>query len=176
MLVALRIDILDDLQFHHAHDGLLLPCSGGDALTAEHSIEGRNPLRVGLTQQVLVVEPRCLDIVKLGSVLGTLAEVEQLHHFVERHNLLVVAGIPAEQSQEVIYSLRQIALLTVTAAHFAALGIVPLEGEHREAKLVAIAFAELAIAYGLEQQGQVSKGGHRILPAESLVEKHMQRS
>ena len=52
---------------------------------------------------------------------------------------------------------------------------MPLEREHRESQLVSISLAQLTIANGLEQQGQMSKCRHGVLPAEGFVEKDMKR-
>ena len=120
-----------------------------------------------------MVEPRGLDIVELRAVLRAFLQVEQLDHLVQAHHLLVVAGIPTEQGQEIHHGLGQIALLAIAGAYLAALGIVPFEGKHGEAEFVAVALAQLAVAHGLQQQGQVGEAGHRVGPTESTVEQHV---
>ena len=73
------------------------------------------PCLVGLLDEVLVVEPCCLDVVELGTILRALAEVEELYHLLEAHHLLIVAWIPAEESEEVDDSFWQVAALAIAA-------------------------------------------------------------
>ena len=53
---------------------------------------------------------------------------------------------------------------------------MPFEREHRESQTVAVALAQFSLAVGLEQQRQVGKTGHGVLPAKGTVEQHMQGS
>ena len=123
-----------------------------------------------------MIEPRRLHIVEAGSVARTFLQVEELHQLVHGENLaVVVAGIPAQQGQEVHHGLGQIALLPIAAAHLARPRVVPFEGEDGESQLVSITLAQLAVAYRLEQQRQMGKAGHRVLPAECLVEQDVER-
>ena len=103
-----------------------------------------------------------------------MVEREFADKFVHRHDLGVIAGVPAEQGEEVDDSLRQIARLAVARRDSSGLWIVPFEGEDREAEAVAVALREFAFAVGLEQQGQVHEVGARVGPAECLVEKHVE--
>ena len=98
-----------------------------------------------------------------------------MYHLVEAHHLLVVSGVPAEQGEEVDDGFGQITFFAVAAAHFAALRVVPFEWEDREAQFVAVAFAELAVAYGFEQERQVCEAWHCVGPAESFIEKDVER-
>ena len=52
---------------------------------------------------------------------------------------------------------------------------MPFEREHGEAEAVAVALRKLALAVGLEQQGQMGELGHRVCPAESAVKQHVER-
>ena len=130
-------------------------------------------LLIGLLQDILVVEPDAFLIGELGTSLRTLRDVEQGHQLVEREEFLLSTGIPSQQSQEIDDCLGEVTVLTVAAADVTRLGVVPLQREHREAQSVAIALREFSLAVGLKQQRQVSKAGHRVGPAESLVKQHM---
>ena len=52
--------------------------------------------------------------------------------------------------------------------------VCKFHGEYREAHFVAVAFAEFAIAYRFEYQGQVGKFGHGVFPAECLVQQYVE--
>ncbi len=121
-----------------------------------------------------MVEPDAFLIVELRAGLRTAADVERLDQFVEREDFLFGTGVPAQHGQEVDDGLGEIATLAVTRAYLARLGVVPLKREHGESQAVAVALRQFALALGLEQQGQMGEAGHGVLPAESLVEQHMQ--
>ena len=141
----------------------------------QHGLEQLCQLVVIHINEVLVVEPLALLEVKFGALAGAVVDAEFLDEFIHRENLTVVTGIPAEQCKEVDYRLGQISFLTIATGVFTALGVVPVEGEHREAQTVTVALAQFALAVGLEQQRQVDKFGHRVFPTEGLVQQHMQR-
>ena len=92
------------------------------------------------------------------------------------HQFAVIARVPAQESEEIHHGLGQITFLAISRGDFARLGVVPFEGEDREAEFVAVAFGELAVADGLEQKGKMHELRHRVAPAESFIEEHMQRS
>ena len=52
---------------------------------------------------------------------------------------------------------------------------MPLQWEHRESQTVTVALRQLTLAVRFQQQGQMRKLRHRVLPAKSLVEQHMKR-
>ena len=103
-----------------------------------------------------------------------MAQVEKLHQLVHRHEFLIISRIPTQQGQEIDDGFGQVACLPIAGRHLTGLGVVPFEGKYREAQTVAVSLAQFAIAFRLQQQGQVGKGGHRVFPAESTVEQHVQ--
>ena len=121
-----------------------------------------------------MVEPDALLVVELRTGLRATRDVEGFHELVEREELLLGAGIPAQQGQEIDYGLGEIAALAIAARHLARLRVVPLQREHGEAQSVAVALREFSLAFRLEQQRQMGKAGHGVLPAESLVEQHVE--
>ena len=52
---------------------------------------------------------------------------------------------------------------------------MPLQRENREAQTVAVTLTQFAVTLGLQQQGQMRKGRHGILPPKGTVEQYMQR-
>ena len=84
--------------------------------------------------------------------------------------------MPAEEREHVEERLGVVAFFAVAGRHLARHRIGPVEREHRKAEAVAVAFAQLAVAVGFQQQGQVGELGHHVFPAEGAVEQHMQRS
>ena len=71
-------------------------------------------LFIALAENVFMVEPGGLLIVKARTRLGTLADVERLYQFVEAEKFLFRAWIPAEHGQEVDHCLGEIATLAVS--------------------------------------------------------------
>ena len=122
-----------------------------------------------------MVEPDALLVIELRTGLRATRNVESLHELVECEHLLLGTGIPTQQSQEVHHCFGEVAALAIAAADLARLRIVPLQREHREAQTVAVTLREFSFAFRLQQQGQVGKARHGVLPAESLVEQHVQR-
>ena len=53
---------------------------------------------------------------------------------------------------------------------------MPLQGEYGETQTVTVTLREFSLAIGLQQQGQMGKLWHGVLPAKGLVEQHMKRS
>ena len=111
--VTLFVCHLNDLRFHHAHHFGFLFGSGRDAIFLQNLVEGGTPVGVRTLQEVLAVEPFGLHEVKLGTILRALGDVEEVDHLVQRHHFLVVAGTPAQQSQEVNDGFRQVALFAI---------------------------------------------------------------
>ena len=72
-----------------------------------------------------MIEPFALLEVKFGSGARAVLKREFLDKLIHVHDFGIVAGVPAEQSQEVDHSLRQIAAFTVARGYLAALGSVP---------------------------------------------------
>ena len=164
-----------DAVFHHADDLLDVLRVGVDAVRLEDWGEEAGNLGVALHLDVLMVEPLGFFVVELGSALAAVGQVEVADKLVHRHDLLVVPRIPAEQGKEVHDSLGEIAALAVAGGYFAGLRVVPLEGEDREAEAVAVALAEFAIPFGLQEQGEVGELRHGVFPAEETVEEDMER-
>ena len=123
-----------------------------------------------------MVEPHTFLIIELSSRFAAMAQIEKPHKIVHRHQLLVIARVPAQQSKEVDNSFGQISRLAVTGRHLTRFRVVPFQREHRKAKTVTVALAELTVTFGLQQQRQVSKSRHRIFPAESTIQQNVQRS
>ena len=140
----------------------------------QHGFEQLCQLVVVHVHQVLVVEPLALLEVEFGALARTVVDGKFLDELVHREHLAVVTGIPAQQGEEVDHGLRQVTGLTVAAGVLTALGVVPVQREHGEAQAVAVALAQLALAVRLEQQRQVNKCGHGVLPAEGLIQQHVQ--
>ena len=61
-----------------------------------------------------MVEPDALLEVELGTGLGTAGDIESLHQLIEREDFLLRTRVPAEERQEVDYSLWEVATLTIT--------------------------------------------------------------
>ena len=148
---------------------------GFDAFLFEDGHEEGRELFVALLLDVFVVEPFAFFVVEFGAALAALLEREELDELVHRQDFLVVAGVPAQQGEEVYDSFGQVSGLAVARRNLARLGIVPLEREYGESQAVAVAFAQFALTVGFQQQRQVGKAGHGIFPAEGAVEQYMQR-
>ena len=73
-----------------------------------------------------MVEPNAFIVSELRTSLRAFCNVEQRHQLVKRKQLLLRAGIPAQQGQEVDDGLWEVAVLTVTTANIARLGVMPL--------------------------------------------------
>ena len=157
---------------HHLRDALHRFIN---AVVGYDGCEEIGNLLVALAEHILMVEPDTFLIVELRAALRALGDVEDLHQFVEREDLLLGAGVPAQQREEVDDGLGEVAALAIAARHLTRLGVVPLQGEHGEAEAVAVALRQLALALGLEQQRKVGKTRHRVLPAKGAVKQHMQR-
>ena len=122
-----------------------------------------------------MVEPYSFLVVELGTRLRASRDIKRLNKLVERKDFLLSAGVPTQERQEIDDGLGEIATFTIATAHLARLGVVPFQWEHGKSQPVAVALREFSLALGLQQQGQMGKFGHRIAPAESLVEQHMKR-
>ena len=125
--------------------------------------------------QVLLIEPMGFVDVKLGAAFGNLFQGEGLDQFGHAEQLSVVRRMPAQQGQHVGDGFGEVTRLSVSAGGFTRLGIGPLKGEHREAQAISVAFGQFAVSFGLQQEGQVSKLGHHIFPAQVAVQHHVQR-
>ncbi len=100
--------------FHHAHGlGNIFGIGVGDAMFGKHRHEelGKHSI-VGLPK-ILMIEPYTLLIVEFRATLRAMFEREFLNQVVHRHELAVVAGIPAEESEEVDNGFREITLLAI---------------------------------------------------------------
>ena len=117
-----------------------------------------------------MVEPDALLIVEACSRLAAFRDVELLHEFLQREQLLLCAWVPSKQGKEVYYCLREISALTETIAHVAGLGVVPFQREHRESEAVAIALAQFSLAVWFQQQRQVGEAWHCVFPSERTVQ------
>ena len=133
-------------------------------------------LFIAFLLQVFVVEPFAFFVVKSGTALAASFEREEFYQFVYREYLFIVAGVPAQQGEEVDDGFGQIAGFAITRRYLSAFGVVPFEREDGEAEAVAVAFAQFAVALGFEQEGQMGKSGHGLFPAEGAVEQHVERS
>ena len=72
-------------------------------------------LVIALLEHVLVVEPDALLEGELCAGLGALGEVELRDELVHGEHLLLGAGVPSQQRQEVDDSLGEVSLLAVAA-------------------------------------------------------------
>jgi hypothetical protein len=93
----------------------------------------------------------------LAPPLWTRVKVEQAGQLFHAHDLLVSAGVPAQQGEHVDEGFRVVALFAVTTALLSGVGVRPIQGEHREAEPVAVALAELSVAVGFQDQRQVGE-------------------
>ncbi len=99
---------------------------------------------------------------------------EQLCEFFQGKDFLLGARIPTEKCQHVDEGFGEIAVFFVSVPFLAGGGVGEFHGEHGEAHFVTVAFAEFAIAHGLQNQRQVGEPGHGVFPSESPVEQHVQ--
>ena len=108
--------ILDEAYavFHHAHHFLHIFRSGMYAMGFHDRHEQRSNLFVVLHLDILMVEPFRFLIIKFRPALAAMAQVEGFDQFFHAHHLLVVARVPAQQSQEIDNGFRQIAAFTVS--------------------------------------------------------------
>ena len=111
--------------------------------------------------------------VEFSTRLAHFFEVERFDKFVERKNLLFRAGVPAQKGQHVDDRFGIVAAFAIAAAEGAGLRVFPKKRKNGKAEPVAVAFAELAVAVGFKQKGQMGKGGHLVGPAEVAIQKHM---
>ena len=102
--------------------------------------EKSSHLLIALVEHVFMVEPYTFLVVEPRTRLGALVQVEQPHQLVEREHLLVGARVPSQQSKEINYCFREIAVLAVSSRHLPSLGVCPLQREYRESQPVAVAF------------------------------------
>ena len=119
-----------------------------------------------------MVEPFGLVEGELRAGFADFLQREKLHHLIKGEDFLFSTRIPAQQGQHIHHGIRQIAAFAISQGDIAALGIAPLQREYRKSETVAVAFAELAVAIGLEQQRQMCE--LRGLPAERFVQHHVQ--
>ena len=167
------VDIFHVFRFQHVdHGGGTLGC-GRDVVLGEHFDEGGRQFYGGCGEKVLAVEPPALDIVELRAGFRALGEVELGNQLIHAHDFLIIAGIPAEEGEEVDDGLWEIAAFAITAAD-CAVGGVPFEGENGESELVAVAFREFAVAGGLEQEGKVGETRHGVGPTEGAIEQNVE--
>ena len=164
-----EVDALAHQVEHAAH---IVVAEGGDARAFRRPEIGHQ-LRRRPHPQVFLVEPFGLVGIETGTRFDHALQREHLHQLVEREDLLLRAGIPAQESQHVDEGLGIIAVLAV-APRDLALGVDPAQREHRETEPVAIPFRKFALAVRLEQQRQVREARLRILPAEGLVQQIVQ--
>ena len=121
-----------------------------------------------------MVEPDALLEVELGTSLGTAGDIESLHQLIKREDFLLRTRVPAEERQEVDYSLWEVATLTITRRNLTGLRVMPLQWEYRETETVTIALAQLTLTLWLEKQRKVCEARHCILPTESLIKENVQ--
>lgn len=122
-----------------------------------------------------MVEPPSFFEVELGSGLGNPFQSKGLDEFFHGKHFGIVGWVPAQKCHKVYHGLREPTIFAVTGSGFAVLAF-PLDGKNREAQAIAIAFGELAIAFGFKNEGQVSETRHGIFPTQGLVKEHMQGS
>ena len=143
------------------------------SIFAKDGTEEFGQLRIVLTLDILVIEPASFLVVELGSGLAALFDVEQSDQFVHAHDILIIARIPAQKREEVYHCFRQITAFTITFGYISRLGIFPLQRKYGKSQTIAIAFAQLTVSFGLQQQCQMGKSRHRIFPTESTIEQYM---
>ena len=137
--------------------------------------EQRGNLVGGFLQDILMVEPDSLVVGELGTSLRALRDIEKRHQFIEGKQFLLCARIPAQQGQEINHRLGEIAVFTIAARDLTRLRVMPLQREYGESQTVAITLGEFTLAIRFQQQGQMRKLRHCILPAKSLIEQYMKR-
>ena len=128
---------------------------------------------VGLHAEILPVVPFGFFRVELGACFLDLVEGEGFYEFVHGEHLPVVSGVPSKHGKHVHEGLGEITVLTVTVGDFS-FRIDPLEREDRESHLVPVPFAQLPVADRLQEQREMGKAGHGVLPAKCLVEHVME--
>ena len=79
-------------------------------------------------------------------------QIEERSEFLHAHDLLIGAGIPAQQRQHIDERFRVVPLLAIAAALLLGRWVEPIQREHREAEAIAVALAQLAVAIGLKDQ------------------------
>ena len=121
-----------------------------------------------------MVEPYTFLIVESRARLTAFRDVKQFCQFVNRVHLPLSARVPSQESQEVDYRLGEISAFAVSRRHLARLRVVPFEREYGESQSVAVALAQFTLAFRLEQQWQMGKSRHGVLPSESLVKQYVQ--
>ena len=96
-----------------------------------------------------MVEPFCLLVIEAGTCSAATCEVELPYELVHVHNLAVVSGVPAEKREEIDNRLGKVTTLAITRGDVARLRVVPFERKYGKAQTIAVALAQLAVAFGL---------------------------
>ena len=148
---------------------------------ALHIVLGKNRHKqfghflVGLVDEVFVVVPLGFLVSEAGAGFADVLEREEVDQFLEGEDVAVEAWVPTQQGQEVNQGFWQVALFAVSGRYVAGLRVNPAEWEYREAEAVAVALAQLAVAFWFQQQWQVRKLWHGVGPTEIAVEQHVER-
>ncbi|OAV63863.1 hypothetical protein Barb4_04651 [Bacteroidales bacterium Barb4] len=125
--------------------------------------------------QILMIEPLALFIIKLDSALTAITEVEEADQLVQRQYFPIVTGVPAQKGKKVENGFGDIAAFAVACGYFARLRVFPFEWENGEAETVAVALAQFAVSFGLQEQGEMGKLRHRFFPTETVIEQDVER-
>ena len=144
-------------------------------MSGESRQEHLRQFLVAAQLQVLVIEPLALFIIELGTGFRHAIQREVLNQLIHGVHLFISASMPSEERKEVDHRLRQISALAVAGRNGAIFLIMELEREDGETETVTVTLGQFAVSVRLEQQGQVGKLGHRILPSECTVEEYVER-
>ena len=82
--------------------------------------------------------------------------------------------MPSQKGEEVDHCLWQVTALAITGRDGAVLLVVELQREDWKTETVAVTFGEFAVAIRLEQQRQVGKLRHCVLPSECAIKEHVE--
>ena len=150
--------------------------AGGHAETLrfKNRDESRGKILVRGCPEIFLVEPASLFRIEFRAGLADLVDGEGLDELLHREYFLLRSGIPPEHGKEIDESTREIAVFTIAVVGLP-FGIDPVQREHRESHLVTVPLAQFAVADRLEKKREVRESRPRILPAEGLVKKIMER-
>ena len=144
-----------------------------DTILLEDRFQQCANLLVRFAVHILAVEPVSLFGLESRARLAHALQREGRNQLVHREQLLLGTRVPAQQSQHIDKRLGEVAILTIAARHLA-IGSNPTQGEHGEAKFIAITFAQLTLASRFQKQRQVTELGHSVSPTQRTIEQIVQ--
>jgi hypothetical protein len=98
---------------------------------------------------------------------------EAFDQFLQGKKFLSCPIIPPEEGKHIDKGLREEAGFPKAGGGLAGFGVGPVHGEDGEAEAVAIAFTELAVAVGFQDQREVCPLRHSVDPEEIGPEENM---